>query len=97
MTAADSDLLFSTNFQAFQFVQTGRLTIPSGKEVTITTPNLGFFPMIMIFPKVTGFNAQYTSIIWAQYLSFTSIKLHCDVSISNDGTMTYAVLRIPVG
>lgn len=98
MTATAENLLFSTASRAFQFVQSGMLAVPSSKEVTITTPDLGYKPMIMLFPKVTGFSANYFQISWVRYDSNTSITLHCETNgISTDGTVTYVVLRIPVG
>lgn len=97
MTASNANLLFSTDIPAFQIIQTGRLAIPGSFEVTITVPNVGYQPMVMFFPKVTGFAATFGATMWVQYLSSTSIKIHCETTISNDGTVTYAVLRTRVG
>lgn len=98
MTAGDIDLLFSTGFKAFQFVQSGMLAVPSSKELTMTVPDLGYKPMIMSFPKVTSFSANFFQISWTRYNSNTSITIHCETNgISTDGTVTYVVLRLPVG
>lgn len=94
MTAADADLLFSTNKKAFQFITTGRVSMPS---VTLTIPNLGYNPMVMVFARVTGFAADFVAETYVIYNSFTSITVYCNPTIGNDGTMTYAVMRIPVG
>ncbi|WP_113154790.1 hypothetical protein [Nitratireductor sp. OM-1] len=104
-TAADEQLVFRTTagFETLQVVQTARVYLTTGSPVTITVPNLGYYPKVLI---QSDWNANAFLSVgsgshifhWVDYLSLTSIRLNVDKNNIHDTNYSlYVVLREDIG
>lgn len=98
LTAGVDDLLFSTDNPQLQVVQTGSLACANGSTASLGIPNLGYLPVIMIYPGL-GSGSQGSPWIWAhnsRLVNSTTVEILVDYSgYDYTGTVYYAVLRVP--
>ncbi len=99
--ASDDQLLFRTTpgFETLQVVQTARVYLTTGNPVTITVPNLGYYPKVIIQSDwganaIVSVGSNSHIFHWVDYLSLTSIRLNVDKNnISDTNYSLYVVLR----
>ncbi|MBN8241860.1 hypothetical protein JF546_02405 [Nitratireductor aquimarinus] len=100
-SASDDNLLFRTTagFETLQIVQTARVYLTTGSPVTITVPNLGYYPKVIIQSdwganSIVSVGSSSHIFHWVDYLSLTSIRLNVDKNnISDTNYSLYVVLR----
>ncbi|WP_295808881.1 hypothetical protein [uncultured Nitratireductor sp.] len=100
-SASDSQLLFRTTagFETLQIVKSGRVYLTTGEPVTISVPNLGYRPKVILQSDwnigiLTGFGTNSHIFHWVDYLSNTEIRLNVDKNnIFDSNYSLYVVLR----
>ncbi|WPZ13268.1 hypothetical protein T8J41_13995 [Nitratireductor rhodophyticola] len=100
-TTSDDKLLFRTTagFETLQVVQSGRVYLTTGSPATISVPNLGYYPKVILQSDWNiginvGFNTSSHIFHWVEYLSLTSIRLNVDKNNIYDSNYSlYVVLR----
>lgn len=92
LTASINNMLFHSQQQSLQVVQTGRVSVSNGNPVTITIPNLGYWPMIFLAPDDSyGDFPDGNSEDWNPQVTFVS---NTSVTINTGGPHSGAVVYI---
>lgn len=99
LTAGVADMLFSSSAKSWQIVSSGQVSIVNDGSFTITHPNLGYYPTIVILPHMSG-NILVGDLdymfSWVVHLSNTQARLHFGTGLSGySGACSYCVMRLP--
>lgn len=105
LTASDANLLFSTDMEPWQILTSGQVALTKAvtfQSVSITYPNVGFIPTVIMMPGINNYISHAES-SGAPYLDFyiaNQTVTGCDlvmrggeVGYSYSGYVTYCVLR----
>lgn len=101
LTAETNNLLFSSDHKAWQFIQSGVVTLPSWANnvdnyTTISHPNLGYHPTIIVSPNVNFPEGEpnATAFGWMEHISNTQFRLRVAIhGYGYAGTCNYGIVR----